>query len=74
MKVIYWLQIFVAPVIICGIIALFIYSNHKFLSISLLILGIAIGVFLAEFIGRKYGLDKFFARLYSNEQDNPPVK
>ena len=63
MKVIYWLQIFVAPVIFCGIIALFIYSNHKFLSISLLILEIAIGVFLAEFIRREYGLDKFFQAL-----------
>jgi len=70
MKVIYWLQIFVVPVIICGIIALFTYSDNKFLSISLLILGIALGVFLAEFVRRKYGLDKFFARLYSNEQDN----
>ena len=74
MKVIYWLQIFIAPVIICGIVALFTYSNNKFLSVSLLILGIALGAFLAEFVRRKYGLDKFFAKLYSNEQDNSPIK
>ena len=74
MKVIYWLQIFVAPEIFCGIVALFTYSNNKFMSISLLILGIALGIFLAEFVRRKYGLDKFFARLYSNEQDNSPIK
>ena len=74
MKVIYWLQIFIAPVLLFGLIALFTYSNNKTLTIALLIFGFVLGIFLAEFIRRKYGLGKFFARLYSNEQDNPDAK
>lgn len=73
MKVIYWLQIFIAPVLIFGIISLFTYSNNKILALALLFVGIALGIFFAELVRRKYGLDKFFARLYNNEQDNSNV-
>jgi hypothetical protein len=63
-----------APVIIFGLIALFTYSNNEVLAIALLILGVIFGVLLAEFIRKKYGLEKFFARLYSNEQDKSGAK
>ncbi len=74
MKVIYWLQIFIAPLLLFGLIALFTYSNNKNLAIALLIFGFVLGIFIAEFIRRKYGLGKFFGRLYSNEQDNSDTK
>ena len=69
-----WLQIFIAPVIICGIIALFVYENNKTIAIILLMTGIIGGICMAEFVRRKYGLTNFFSRLYNNEADNKPSK
>ena len=69
-----WLQIFIAPVIICGIIALFTYENSKTTSILLIVTSIIGGIGMAEFVRRKYGLGNFFSRLYSNEADKKPSK
>jgi len=69
-----WLQIFIAPVIICSIIALLTYENNKTIAIILLVTGIIGGIILAELVRRKYGLSNFFSRLYSNEADNKPSK
>lgn len=74
MKVIYWLQIFIVPVIILGLVALFTYSSNETLATALLILGIIIGILFAEYVRRKYGLENFFARLYSNEHDKSSSK
>ena len=69
-----WLQIFIAPVIICGMIALFTYENNKTIAIVFLVAGIIAGIGMAEFVRIKYGLSNFFSRLYSNEADNKPSK
>ena len=69
-----WVQIFIAPVIICSIIALLTYENNKTIAIILLVIGIIGGVVMAELVRRKYGLSNFFSRLYSNETDNKPSK
>jgi len=69
-----WLQIFIAPVFIFGIIALFAYENNKIIAVILLVTGILGGIGMAEFIRRKYGLSNFFSRLYSNETHNKPSK
>ena len=69
-----WLQIFIAPVFICGIIALFTYEKNKVMAIILLVVGIAGGIGMAEFVRRKYGLSNFFSRLYSNEADKKSSK
>lgn len=69
-----WLQIFIAPVLICGIIALFSYENNKVIAIILLVVGIIGGIGMAEFVRRKYGLSNFFSRLYSNEADQKSSK
>jgi len=69
-----WLQIFIAPMIICSIIALFTYENNKIIAIILLVTGIIGGIGMVEFVRRKYGLGNFFSRLYSNETDNKPSK
>jgi general stress protein CsbA len=69
-----WVQIFIAHVIICSIIALLTYENNKTIAIILLVIGIIGGVVMAELVRRKYGLSNFFSRLYSNETDNKPSK
>jgi len=69
-----WLQIFIAPVIICGIIALFTYERSKIIALIFLMTGIILGICMAEFVRRKYGLGNFFSRLYSNEADKKPSK
>ena len=69
-----WLQIFIAPVIICSIIALFTYENSKTTSILLIVTGTIGGIGMAEFVRRKYGLSNFFSRLFSNEADKKPSK
>ena len=69
-----WLQIFIAPVIICSIIALFTYENSKTISMLLIMTGIIGGIGMAEFVRRKYGLSNFFSRLYSNEADKKRSK
>ena len=67
-RIIFWLQAFIAPVILCGLIALLIDSIDFF--IPLLVIGAIAGVILAEYIRRKIGLEIFFARIYGpNEMD-----
>jgi hypothetical protein len=74
MKIIYWLQIFIVTVMILGLVALFTYSKNSILAIALLIIGVLLGICFAEYVRRKHGLEKFFARLYSNEQDKSDTK
>jgi hypothetical protein len=66
--IIYWLQAFVAPVILFGIIGFAIGNESLFF--VLLTIGAIAGVILAEYIRRKIGLDTFFGRIYGpNEMD-----
>lgn len=68
-NIFYWLQAFICPVILLGLIALGIGSPEKTF-IILLSAGGVLGIILAEFIRRKIGLSTFFARIYgSNEMD-----
>jgi uncharacterized membrane protein YobD (UPF0266 family) len=62
----YWLQAFAAPVIFFGFVALLIYNKteNKTIAIFLLSIGFLGGIFLAEFIRRRYGLEDFFAGIY----------
>ena len=59
---IFWVQAFAAPVILCGLIALLIGPTIFF--IPLLIIGAVLGIVLAEYICRKFGLENFFGRIY----------
>ncbi len=62
----HWLSIFIIPAGILGFIAYYNYvksSDNLLWSILLAVLGSVIGIFFAEFIRRKYGLDNFFGRL-----------
>ena len=66
-NILYWLQAFLCPVLLTGITGLLI-GDQQFLFI-LLVAGIITGIILAEYIRRRIGLAAFFARLFSNEQD-----
>ena len=69
-RILYWLQVFAAPVILFGLISLLFYSKteNKIVAIIFLSVGFLGGIFLAEFIRRKYGLEKFFANLYGSTE------
>lgn len=67
-NLIYWFQAFLSPVLLLGLIGLWI-GSEKILFLFLAIGGI-IGIVLAEYIRRKIGLDAFFSRIYgSNKMD-----
>ncbi|MEO7047895.1 MAG: hypothetical protein ABI091_21535 [Ferruginibacter sp.] len=60
-----WLSIFIVPAGILGAVGLWYYvdsNSNLLLSIILWVVGVALGIFLAELIRRKYGLDNFFGR------------
>jgi len=64
-RTLYWLQVVAAPVLLFGLISLIVYSKteNKIVAIILFSVGVLGGILLAEFIRRKYGLEKFFANL-----------
>jgi hypothetical protein len=67
-RIIFWLQAFAAPIILFGLIGIWIGSLDAI--IVLLIAGTVTGIILAEYIRRKIGLEIFFARIYGpNEMD-----
>ena len=75
-RMLYWLQVFAAPLILFGVIALIVYSRTetKIFAIALFLIGFLSGIFLAEFIRRRYGLEKFFANLYGSTAINDKPK
>ena len=64
----YWVQAFIAPVVLFGLIALFLYAKTKNIAVAigLLVIGVIGGALLAEFIRRRYGLETFFAAIYGS--------
>jgi hypothetical protein len=69
-RMLYWLQAFVASVIFFGLVALLIYSKteNKTIALFLLSIGFLGGIFLAEFIRRRYGLEDFFAGIHGSSR------
>ncbi|MBN8685375.1 MAG: hypothetical protein J0M10_00095 [Chitinophagales bacterium] len=67
-NIIYWLHAFIGPVLLFLISGLAV--NKENWIMPLLIAGVIMGILLAEFIRRKYGLSTFFSRIYGpNEMD-----
>jgi len=63
---IYWVSIFIIPAGISGFIGLWYYvDSHDNLILSIILgaIGVILGIVLAEFMRRKYGLDNYFGRL-----------
>jgi hypothetical protein len=66
-NIVFWLQAFLSPVIISGLIGFVITSD---ISIPALIVGVILGIITAEYIRKKIGLSTFFGRIYGpNEMD-----
>ena len=63
---VFWLQIFITPVAIGGVVALFIYvRNERLLWLSMIIAAIAvvIGIVYAERVGRKHGTSRYVSKI-----------
>jgi len=63
---IYWLWIFIVPAGILGFISFWLFARSAgnfIFSIIIAVVGIVSGIFLAEYIRKKYGLDNFFGRV-----------
>jgi hypothetical protein len=77
---VFWLWLFLVPTGLLGFIAWYQYAkNPKNTVIPILILtaGICLGVFIAEFVRRKYGLDSFFGSIKASrdfDKFNEPDK
>ena len=72
-RIIFWLQAFIAPVVFFGLIGFLIGSMNLF--VTFLIIGGVVGIIVAEYIRRKIGLETFFARRFGpNEMDKKPEK
>lgn len=62
----YWLWIFIIPSGILGFLSFWLYirpADNFVYSIILSIAGIILGIILAEFVRKRYGLDNFFGRI-----------
>jgi hypothetical protein len=76
-RIIYWLQAFAAPVILFGLIALWVYSKgekYPVPAILLLAIGVVTGVVLAEYIRRKIGLETFFSGISDSRAIDEKLK
>ena len=63
---IFWLWLFIVPAGILSFIGYWIYakdSSNSTYAVMLAVLGILLGIYLAENVRRKYGLSKFFGRI-----------
>ena len=63
---IFWLWLFIVPTGIMGFLGFWLYEKHHdnlFYSIIITVVGIILGIVLAEHVRKKYGLDNFFGRL-----------
>lgn len=71
-RIIFWLQAFAAPIILFGLIGLWIGSLDAI--IVLLIAGTVTGIILAEYIRKKIGFETFFARIYGRNEMDEKIK
>ena len=71
MEIIYWILIFLTPLLAIGIIGVIIYLNkpdNYWISILLFIAGAVLGIMLAERIRRKYGTTTYMGRIQGNSE------
>src|SRR5690606_3291564 len=65
---IFWLQLFLVPVLAGGVIAVVIFISNEnllWLSIAIAAISIIVGVIYAERIRRKHGTSRYLARIMS---------
>ena len=74
-KALFWLQAFACPLLVFGLLSFFLYNKgeqNKIIAFILLGSGIVAGVFFAEWIRKKYGLEKFFSNAYGSGGSDKP--
>lgn len=62
----FWLAIFLSPTVAFGLVSLVVYAKTKTIfpfPVIILLLGMACGVLLAEWVRKKYGSSTFLSRL-----------
>ena len=64
--ILYWLQVFLCPVLISSLTDLFITGR---IHLIIVIISAIVGIVAAEYVRRKIGLDKFFGGLYNHYDD-----
>ena len=65
---VFWLQIFLCPLLVGGIIAFLIYNGNSdllVLSLFFIAIGFILGIVIAERIRRKYGCSRYLSRIIS---------
>jgi hypothetical protein len=70
-RIMFWLQAFAAPVILCVLIGLMIGSLKLF--VPLLFIGGVAGIIVAEYIRRKIGLEIFFTGISGPDEMDKKV-
>ena len=73
----YWIQVFAAPFLIFGIIALIIFSyfqKYEIVAYILLGVGIIAGIFFAEYVRRKHGYDVFFSKVFGSADIDEKIR
>lgn len=61
-----WLQLFISPVLIGGLIALFVYIGNQhlgWLSVIILVISVIIGVVFAERVRKKHGSSRYASKI-----------
>jgi hypothetical protein len=69
-EIICWILIFISPLLILFIIAAIIYFNNtanQWLPITIISIGVILGILFAERIRRKYGTTNFMGSLHGGE-------
>jgi hypothetical protein len=72
-NLIYWLWLFIVPTGVMALLGFLLFSKSTentpyFILLS--IIGAVLGIWLAEYVRKTYGLDNFFARLISTPDIN----
>lgn len=67
-----WIKIFLAPTLLFGFIGFAVNYNANNITIAILgyliiIIGLVVGVLLAEYVRKKHGIIEFDSRIYSSD-------
>jgi len=67
-KTVFWIQLFISPIGIGSLIALFVYLGNPqllWLSITIVVVSIVIGIVYAERVRKKHGTSRYAAKIIS---------
>ncbi len=72
-EAIYWILIALSPTLVSLLLAFFCYygienSIGKITAILVVLIGVVSGIFLANWVKKKYGTSNFYARLSSSSE------